>query len=521
MKTVRFLAFLTIALAPLALAQSNLDAVIERVRKDFDVPGVAVAIVRNGEVIHSKGYGVRKVGEAAPVTSNTLFGIASNTKAMTAAALAILVDEGKLRWDDPVVKYMPSFQMYDPYVTREMTVRDLLVHRSGLGLGAGDLMFFPSSNLSREEILKRLRFVKPATSFRSRYAYDNILYLVAGQLIPAVTGKTWDDFVRERIFLPLGMTSTRTGANVMRADDELAAPHAPIDGGKLRPVPATVIDNNGPAASVQSSVSDLSRWVMMQLNQGELQGKRIFSAKQSTEMWTPQTIIPGPAPKNAVLASVRPNFVSYGLGWMLADYRGQKLVWHTGGLSGMVSRVTLLPHLKLGIIVLTNQEAGGAFTAITNTVLDHYLDAKPVDWVQAYSDVRKKTVADASATVTKHQSKRNLNSRPALALNEYAGRYRDAWYGDVLIEEQNGKLRIRFTHSPLLVGTVEHYQYDTFIARWDDRTLLADAYMTFTLTPQGAIDELKMVAVSSLTDFSFDFHDLQLKPVAKDTPTYD
>jgi hypothetical protein len=218
---------------------------------------------------------------------------------------------------------------------------------------------------------------------------------------------------------------------------------------------------------------------------------------------------------------VSPNFASYGLGWGLADYRGHKLVSHTGGLSGMVSRITLLPDLKLGIIVLTNQEAGGAFNAITNTVLDHYLDAKPVDWVRAYIDVRNKSVADANTQITKQQAKRNTSSRPALALSEYAGRYRDAWYGDVLIEERDGKLRIRFTHSPLLVGTVEHYQYDTFIARWDDRTLLADAYMTFTLTPQGAIDELKMVAVSSLTDFSFDFHDLQLKPVAKNAPAYD
>ena len=514
-KTVLFF-----AVAWVALAQPTLDSVVERVRKDFDVPGIAVAVVHDGKVVHAKGYGVRKLGEPAPVTPNTLFGIASNTKAMTAAALAILVDEGKIQWDDQVVKHMPAFQMYDPYVTREMTVRDLLVHRSGLGLGAGDRMFFPSSDLSREEIVRRLRFVKPASSFRSRYAYDNILYLVAGQLIPAVTGKSWDDFLRERIHLPLGMTATRTGAGALRPGDEIATPHAPA-GGKLQPIPPTNLDNNAPAGAVQSSIGDMSRWVMLQLNRGELDGKRLFSERRSREMWSPHTIIPASDPRNQALAAVKPMFSAYGLGWMVSDYRGRQLVWHTGGLAGMVTRVTLVPDRKLGIIVLTNQESGGAFNAITYTVLDHYLGAAAADWPQVFLEVAKKRVADAEAAVRKASAKRNAASRPALQLSAYAGRYRDAWYGDVLVEERDGKLRIRFTHSPLLAGALEHWQHDTFVARWDDRTLLADAYVTFSLKPDGAVDEVKMAAVSPLTDFSFDFHDLLLKPVARDAPPYD
>jgi CubicO group peptidase (beta-lactamase class C family) len=507
-------------LAGLASAQPALDALVERVRQEFDVPGIAVAVVKDGNVVHAKGYGVRKLGEPAPVTPDTLFGIASNTKAMTAAALAILADEGRIQWDDAVVKHMPAFQMYDPYVTREMTVRDLLVHRSGLGLGAGDLMFFPSSDLSREEIVRRLRFVRPASSFRSRYAYDNILYLVAGQLIPAVTGTSWDDFVRERIHLPLGMKATRTGVGALRPDDEVASPHAPAEG-KLRPIAPTNLDNNGPAGSVQSSVNDMTRWVRMQLNRGEFEGRRIFSERQSREMWSPHTIIPVREQTNPALAAVNPMFAAYGLGWTLSDYRGRKLVWHTGGLAGMVTRVTLVPDLKLGVIVLTNQESGAAFNAVTNTVLDHYLVAPPVDWPAVYLETARKRVSEAEATVAKAAAARNTGSRPSLPPAAYAGRYRDAWYGDVVLEERGGRLRIRFTHSPLLEGWLEHWQYDTFVARWDDRTLLADAYVTFSLTPDGSIDEVKMAAVSPLTDFSYDFHDLLLKPVARDAPPYD
>lgn len=517
---MRLLAVLALALASAAFGQPDLDPLVERVRRDFEVPGIAVVIVKDGKVVHAKGYGVRKLGEAAPVTPNTLFGVASNTKAMTAAALAILADEGKLAWDDPVTKHMPAFQMYDAYVTCEMAVRDLLVHRSGLGLGAGDLMFFPSSDLSREEIVKRLRFVKPATSFRSRYAYDNILYPVAGQLIPAITGKTWDDFLRERIHLPLGMTATRTGVGLLKPRDEVASPHARAEG-KLQPVSMTNLDNNGPAGSVQSSIHDMTRWVMAQLNGGELDGKRIFSQRQSREMWSPQTITPVGEPRHPALAAVRPMFSAYGRGWMLADYRGRKMVWHTGGLSGMVTRVTMIPDLNLGVIVLTNQESGGAFNAITYTVLDHYLGAAATDWPQVFLDTAKKQVADAEATISKQQAGRKAESRPSLPLAAYAGRYRDAWYGDVVSEQRGEELRIRFTHSPLLDGALDHWQYDTFIARWDDRSLLADAYVTFSLKPDGAIDQVKMVAVSPLTDFSFDFHDLLLKPVAADSPPYD
>jgi CubicO group peptidase (beta-lactamase class C family) len=294
--------------------QDYVDQVVERARKEFEVPGIAVAIVKDGNVVLAKGYGVRKLGEPAPVTPHSLFRIASNTKAFTAAALAMLVDEGKLRWDDAVIQHMRDFQMYDPYVTRELTVRDLLVHRSGLGLGAGDLMFFPPSDLSREEIIRRLRFVKPATSFRSRYAYDNLLYLVAGQLIPAVTGESWDSFVKERIFTPLGMTSTNASTQALKAASDVAIPHSKASG-KLEPLPHEDVDNNAPAGAINSCVADLAKWVTVQLNRGDTGKSRLFSEAQSKEMWSAQTVMPISAP--AALTALGPNFSAYGLGWML------------------------------------------------------------------------------------------------------------------------------------------------------------------------------------------------------------
>jgi CubicO group peptidase (beta-lactamase class C family) len=517
------LLWLALIVAWLCPAQDNLDSIVNRARQDFEVPGIAVAVVKDGKVVLAKGYGVRKLGEAAPVTPQTLFGIASNTKAFTAAALAMLVDEGRIQWDDPATRHLPAFQMYDPYVTRELTVRDLLVHRSGLGLGAGDLMFFPTTDLSREQIVQRLRFVRPATSFRSRYAYDNILYLVAGQLITAASGRTWDDFIKERIFRPLGMTSSNTSVREFRPGGDVATPHARADG-KLQPLPFSALDNNAPAAAINSSVADLAKWIIVQLNGGDMGGSRLFSAAQSGEMWSPQTVVPAAQLSSGALpelVAIRPNFSAYGLGWGLSDYRGRKIVHHTGGLQGYVSRVTMLPELKLGVVVLTNQEAGGAFNAITYTVLDHYLGVPPTDWVPVFRTAAQRNEAAAAEVVKKAAAKRNAGSRPSLPLSAYAGRYRDAWYGDVVMEEQGGKLAIRFTHTPKLTGDLEHWQYDTFVARWRDRTLFADAYVAFSLKPDGAIDEVKMAAVSPATDFSFDFHDLLLKPVAPGAPPYD
>jgi CubicO group peptidase (beta-lactamase class C family) len=505
---------MSLAAAGSAGAQTDIDAVVERARQTFEVPGIAVAVVKDGRVVLAKGYGVRKLGESAPVTPRTLFRIASNTKAFTAALLAMLVDEGKLRWDDRVIDHMPAFQMYDPYITREMTVRDLLTHRSGLGLGAGDLMFWPATNFTRDEIVRRIRFLKPATSFRSAYAYDNLLYLVAGQMIPLIDGKSWDDLVKERIFAPLGMTHTNVSTRELLASGDIAAPHARGDG-KLVALAQTDHDNNAPAGSINSSVEDMAKWVVVQLERGRMaDGRRLFSEAQSKEMWRAQTILPieePPAGAPPALASIQPQFRAYGLGWMLQDYRGHKIVYHTGTLAGLVSRVVMMPDQRLGVVVLTNQEETGAHSAVAYSVLDRYLGAAPVDWVAAFQELAKIEKAGGEAALRAAGGTRNRASAPSLPLSAYAGIYRDDWYGDVAIAEHAGTLTISFTHTKQLTGDLEHWQYDTFVARWHDRTLGADAYVTFSLRPDGRIAEAKMEPVSPLADFSFDFQDLLLR----------
>jgi CubicO group peptidase (beta-lactamase class C family) len=494
-------------------APQDLDAFSARVLKEFEVPGLAVAIVKDGKVVFAKGYGVRKIGEAAPVDENTLFGIASNTKAFTSAALAMLVDEGKITWDDPVTKHLPSFQLYDPYVTREMTIRDLLTHRSGLGLGAGDLLWWPPTDYSREEIIRRFRNVKPATSFRSRYAYDNVLYMIAGQVVAAVSGKSWDDVIKERIFTPLGMTTSNTTVSALLASTDAATPHARVDG-RVRAIAPQPLENVGPAGAINSSVAEMAKWLTAQLNRGQIgEGHRLFSERQNREMWSAQTITPlGDPPPH--LSALKANFSAYGLGWGLTEYRRFKTVSHTGGLPGFVSRVTLVPDLNLGIVVLTNQQSGGAFQSLTYRILDYYMDAPDTDWISAFKKSEEMSLAFAAEAEKRLASSRAVDSKPSLPLTKYAGRYTDAWYGDITIALENDKLVMRFGHTPLLVGDLEHWQHDTFVARWRDRSLEADSFVTFALKPDGSIEQMKMVAVSPITDFSFDFHDLLFTPAA-------
>jgi CubicO group peptidase (beta-lactamase class C family) len=508
---------------------SDLDAYAAASMKIFDVPGMAVAIVKDGKIVVAKGYGVRKLGDSTPVDEFTLFGIGSNTKAFTTAALATLIDEGKLSWDDPVYQRLPGFVMYDPYVSHEMTIRDLLTHRSGMGLGEGDLLFWPHSTYTRDEIIYKLRFMKPASSFRSHYAYDNLLYMTAGQIIPAVTGTSWDDYIRQRIFAPLGMThSTVTNKNFKPGDD-YSSPHSRVDG-KLQPLPLEELDNAGPAGSIQSCASDMAKWVQLQLNRGkfvdrngaELDGTkkdgRLFSEQRSREMWTPQTILPIGNPPPA-LAGLKANFADYALGWMLRDYHGRKLVGHTGGVAGFVSRVMLVPEENLGVVVLTNAEEGGAFDAILYHVLDHYFQVPPTDWISAYKSLKDAEEKEAAEAMKKAEGARAADSKPSLPLEKYAGVYNDIWYGPITIRTNNehdghSGLVITFDHTPAMIGDLQHWQHDTFKAHWRDRTI-EDAFVTFALNPDGSIDSARMAAVSPLADFSFDYQDLLLKPAEK------
>ncbi len=518
----RLFAALLLALPALAAAAppQEFDARVEALMQDSGVPGAWVTIVESGEVVQSRGYGVRALGGAEPVDADTLFQIGSTTKAFTAAALAILVEEGKLAWDDRVIDHLPGFQMYDPWVTREITIRDLLVHRSGLGPGQGDLMFVPSTTISRSDLVRRIRFLKPKTSFRSGYAYDNVLYAVAGQVIEEVSGRTWEDFLEARIFAPLGMTSAVTNDVDRLAAPNRAFPHGRL--GELRGVgPQQRLDekkvalgaNVGPAGAIASGANDMARWLQVQLAAGQLPGSeaRLFTAGNAREMWQP--VVPVPVtPLPPALADATPQFRGYALGWNVQDYRGHKVIQHGGGTLGFRAIVALLPEKNVGWAIAMNSEDNEFTIGLHYELLDHYLGLPKRDWPQAFRSFfetrnAKGLEAQRAAVAERPQS------QPSLPLAGYAGAYADSWYGPIAITEADGQLTIDFRQTPGMVGPLEHWAYDTFVARWPD-PLIEPAFVTFALDAAGKPARITMKAFSPVADFSFDYHDLEFTPVA-------
>src|SRR3954471_23344882 len=398
---------------------ADLDQWVGRAMQTFEVPGIGLAIVKDDTVVVAKGYGVRKLGDAAAVDARTLFGIASNTKAFTATALGLLVEEHKIEWDAPVIRYLPAFAMWDPYVTRELTVRDLLVHRSGLGLGAGDLLWWPESTYNRKEIARRLRFIPPATSFRSAYAYDNVLYLIAGELIETISGQSWEDFVATRILARVGMTGSNVRHSAAAAGGNVAVTHARVEG-RVRPIRPFESDNTNPAGGINSSAEDMAKWVRVQLAGGKLaDGSRLISADTARQLASIVTPIPiGEAPPE--LAPLKANFNGYALGFGIRDYRGHKAVMHTGGLPGYVSRVVMIPDLNVGVAVLTNQESGGAFDSIAFHILDDYLGAPGFDWIDGFSKVEARTTAANVEAERRATTTPDTTANPSLPLAKYA-----------------------------------------------------------------------------------------------------
>jgi CubicO group peptidase (beta-lactamase class C family) len=517
--SVKFTVSLFMLLATPAEAQpampisaQKIDDTVARAMKAFEVPGMAVGIVKDGKLIFAKGYGVREAGMPGRVDSGTLFQIGSNTKAFTTAALAIMVDEGKIRWDDKVIDHLPEFRMYDPYVTREFTIRDLLTHRSGLGLGAGDLMFFPSTDMSREEVMRGLRYLKPVSSFRSKYDYDNLLYMVAGQIVPAVTGQSWEDFVKARIFDPLQMRPCAASYSRIRDHSNFASPHAVVEG-KLTRIPVVNIDVAGAAGTISCNIDGMAKWLATQLAAGKPPaGPQLFSAQRSNEMWTMNTITPV-SPLSASLN--RTHYSGYALGWFVEDRFGYKRVSHTGGVPGTVTWVSMIPELKLGVLVFTNQQSGAALESVGNQILDAYLGAPQRDWVAIASsntrqrDTGARTIEEAAAKVAANAGP------PSLPLDAYAGRYTDPWRGDATVRREGNRLVLKFSRTTGLEGPLTPYSGNIFIVRWNDRSIEADAYVRFEQSLGGKIggkiDGMTMKAVSPATDFSYDFHDLDFK----------
>jgi len=489
------------------LSSTEIDNLAERSMKAFDVPGIAVGIIKDGKLIHAKGYGVRSLNTKLPTDENTLFGIASNSKAITCTALGMLVDAGKLKWDDKVRDYIPEFKLYSPYVTEEFTIRDLLTHRSGLGLGAGDLMFFPdSSDFELKDIIYNLRFLKQTSGFRTKYDYDNLLYIVAGEVVTRVSGVSWDDFVEERIFKPLGMNKSAGAFDRLKDKNNVIDGHASVNG-KVQVIARSTVKVGHAAGGVNSNISDLAKWVQLWLNQGkygEGLSKRLFSENVYREITSAQTNIQvgGPGPYNT-------HFAAYGLGFFLSDEKGYKKVTHTGGLEGMVTQITMIPELNLGIIVLTNQQEGGAFVSITNQVKDFYYGITGTDRVTEYSKGRQGQLDMANKLVDSiWKEVQAVKSAEKPNINLFTGTYRDVWFGDVIIAMKNGKARFDSKRSPKLTGEIFFYKGNTFVVKWDDRSMDADAFLNFSLNEEGKAAGIKMRAISPLTDFSYDFHDL-------------
>jgi len=504
-----FLPFLCFAFS-LANGQETipaLDEYVDSVLRVFEVPGISLSIVKDGKILLAKGYGVKKLGEKKPVTEHTLFSIASNTKAFTSAALAILVEEKKLQWDDPVINYLPWFRMSDPWVTSQMTVRDLLVHHSGIAAFAGDLLIFPPSDYSRKEIVSRLKDFSLVHSFRTYYGYDNILYLAAGEVIRAVSQMEWEDFICRRIFDKIGMNQSVSRFSELRDHPDVSAAHSRIQGIVQQDkeyYEQAIGDAGDPAGGIASNAVDMSKWLMTQLDSGLApNGNRIFGAAATKELWKVVTPIPvDKAP--AGLERAQTEFAGYALGFRCYNYGQYKIVGHGGKLDGFVSQVALVPQLKLGIAVLTNQESTGAYWAIIYHLLDHFMQAKPFDWIKAY-----KTRMDSSSAELKRawQKSNIVPSQSALLplpIEKYAGRYHDNFYGDLMIEEKDGGLSLKFSHTPQFVAKLVPFQYGTFIAKFDNPTLKADSYVTFTTGATGTIEQLKLNVIDPDSDISFD-----------------
>ncbi|HET6889648.1 MAG TPA: serine hydrolase, partial [Pyrinomonadaceae bacterium] len=491
------LLLLVLAITPFIQAQeaplTGFNDYVNKALGDWQVPGLAVAIVKNDQIVFARGYGVRKLGETAPVTERTLFAIGSSSKAFTAASIAMLIDEGKLSWDDPAIRHLPGFELFDPYATRELTVRDLLSHRSGLQ--RGDFLWY-GSEYDRNEIIRRTRYLKPSWSLRSRFGYQNLMFLTAGQLVAKISGKSWDEFIKDRLFSPLGMTASSTSIKSLQTSNDVATPHAKVDE-KVQVVAWRNIDNIAPAGSINSNVIDMAQWVRLQLSDGNYQGKRLFSSGVAKEMHTPQTVIRAEPPYSLFYPEA--HFINYGLGWFLSDYRGRKVVEHGGAIDGMRAQIALLPEEKLGLVILSNMHGTLLPTALMYRTFDAYLGPPQRDWSAELLKTFKSFEEQAKTAEKKQQEQRVKDTKPSLALEKYSGTFNNELYGDVKVTYENGKLRLRF--GPAFESDLEHWHYDTFQARF---SAAGDTkvHATFSLNAQGKMETLT-INLPGVADYPF------------------
>jgi CubicO group peptidase (beta-lactamase class C family) len=474
-----------------------LDAYTAKAVRDWQVPGLAISVVKDGRVVFARAYGVRELGRPAPTDTQTLFAIGSTTKAMTAAALAMLVDEGKVRWDDPVTRYIPAFQTADPYVTRELTVRDLLTHRGGLG--NADYLWY-ESDIPAAEVRRRVRFLRPAYSLRSGFIYQNVMYAVAGDVVEAASGMPWDEFVRRRIFTPLGMTRTVTTLREAQARENVASPHDRVDG-TIRVIHNASVDPVAPAGSIWSNVADMAKWMRFMLDSARppasrapADGRRLLEPATWAELLKPQTIVT-PQGFYPTARLIRPHWTTYALGWFQHDYDGRAVSFHTGSIDGMVAIIGLIPDERLGVSVLANLDHAEVRHALMYTVFDLWSDGlrrgtrgAARDWSAEMLKLYGGIQAQADSARLRQESQRVAGTRPTLPLERYAGTYLDSLYGAATVTLERGQLVLR---RGARTAVLEHWHYDTFRARWAN-AWQGTSMVTFALGARGTPERLEL-----------------------------
>jgi len=503
---------------PAALAEA-VDAYVKQAMAAFpDQPAIAIAVVQDGQPVLTRGYGVREQGKARRADEHTLFAVASNTKAMTAAGLSILVDEGKVEWDEPVKTYLPEFTLSDPVIGAQITVRDTLSHRAGFGLGAGDLLFWPNSDRTRAEVMAAVPFVPIEDGFRANYHYCNLMFVVAGEVLARVSGQPWETFIQTRILDRLGMSETVPLARL--ADPAKSAlPHGRV-GPPLRYQGAmTVLDRSiaavwnwdsaAAAGGICTNAVDWAKWMALRLNNGVLpDGTRLFSEAAAREMWKPNIIVSSSAGPTAALPA-RAIASTYAMGFQVADYRGERIVTHGGGAPGYLSNTSLIPGRNAGVSVFSNAEESLLVRTLQRGILDILMGKADFDWIADAVQTQQTNNARSVAAAAGIDAKQMAGAAPSLPLADYAGVWRDPWYGDVLIRTtRDGGLTLAFSRTPALSGPLEAYDGETMRTRFTDRRE-EDLFITFALE-DGRPATARMKGVSPDIDFSYDYQDLRL-----------
>ena len=457
------------------------DTYIEKARAEWQVPGLAVAVVKDGKVIFSRGYGVRELGTANKIDSQTIFACASTSKAMTAVCMGILVDERKVKWDDAVIKYLPDFQLYDPYVTRELKIRDLFTHNSGVG---NTDFLWGVMNVSSDEVLNKMRYVEPSYSMRASFIYQNIFYLAAGKIIEKISGQKWEDFIQARIFQPLGMT--RAFATLTAAKDvNHSKPHYLVNG-TIKTIEATNADHIGPAGSVNASIDDMSKWMICMIDSSKYAGGRLLKATTWKEMFKPQVIVPANQ-FYPTMQLTQPNWTTYGLGWFQHDYKGKKINFHTGSLAGEVAINAQLPESKLGIYVFGNYDHAEIRHALMYKAFDVFALGGNRDWSAEFLTLYKGIQAKSDKEEKDFEAKRIANTNPTKPIEEYAGKYSHPLYGEVEIIASDTKLIC--TANNYLKATLSHWHYDTFRGGYE-KDWHGNALASFTLGATGKVEKV-------------------------------